>query len=74
MQISTDYVFDGEENKPYKVNQKKSPINFYGYSKALAEDHILNIFWRSKKYLIIRTSWVLSATGNNFEKDYFSTF
>ena len=35
MQISTDYVFDGEEKKPYKVNQKKSPINFYGYSKHL---------------------------------------
>ena len=72
MQISTDYVFDGEEKKPYKVNQKKSPINFYGYSKALAEDHILNFFGDQKKYLIIRTSWVLSATGNNFLKKIIS--
>ena len=53
-------------------NQKKYPINIYGYSKELAEDHILNFFEDQKRYLIIRTSWVLSATGNNFLKKIIS--
>ena len=41
-------MFLMEKKKNHTKLIKKSPINFYGYSKALAEDHILN-FLRSKK-------------------------
>ena len=38
LQISTDYVFDGTKNKPYKPNEIKNPLNVYGKSKASAEN------------------------------------
>ena len=34
LQISTDFVFNGEQNFPYKTNQVRSPINTYGFTKA----------------------------------------
>ncbi len=62
--ISTDYVFDGEKTEPYKVNDKTNPINEYGKSKLLGEQHIQN---RLKKFFIIRTSWLYSKKyGKNF--------
>ena len=47
IQISTDYVFDGLSNKPYKINDIKNPLNFYGMTKSLAEDHL-------KKFLKVK--------------------
>lgn len=38
IQISTDYVFDGEKGSSYKKDDKRTPKNFYGYTKAQAED------------------------------------
>lgn len=61
--ISTDYVFNGRSNHQYKESDKRKPINYYGYCKKLAEDHILK---QCKKYYIIRTSWVFSNNKNNF--------
>ena len=43
LQISTDYVFNGEQNTPYLPNQKLSPINTYGRSKAKAEELLTDI-------------------------------
>ena len=40
LQISTDYVFNGEQNFPYLNTQEKDPISMYGKSKALGEDNI----------------------------------
>ena len=40
LHISTDFVFNGEQNYPYKTTQKTNPINEYGYSKALGEELI----------------------------------
>lgn len=66
IQISTDYVFDGEKNEPYIVTDLTNPINEYGKSKLLGEQHIQNIL---EKYFIIRTSWLYSKTyGKNFYK------
>ena len=38
--ISTDFVFDGEQNFPYKTGQKKKPLGVYGATKAAGEDAI----------------------------------
>ncbi|PWH83889.1 dTDP-4-dehydrorhamnose reductase [Algibacter marinivivus] len=64
--ISTDYVFDGEKDKPYTTTDATNPINEYGKSKLLGEKYIMDIL---KKYFIIRTSWLYSKKyGNNFYK------
>ncbi|MDD7885931.1 dTDP-4-dehydrorhamnose reductase [Flavivirga sp. 57AJ16] len=64
--ISTDYVFDGEKNEPYTVDDIPNPINEYGRSKLLGEQYVQEIL---QKYFIIRTSWLYSKKyGNNFYK------
>lgn len=62
--ISTDYVFDGLNKKPYSEEDLTNPINTYGQSKLDGEKAIQN----SMKYnaIIIRTSWVYSEFENNF--------
>lgn len=63
--ISTDYVFDGTNCKPYNETDKTSPQSVYGLSKLLGEDEILKV---SPDALIIRTSWLYSSFGHNFVK------
>lgn len=64
--ISTDYVFDGKKEEPYDIEDLPNPINEYGKSKLLGEQHIQKIL---NKYFIIRTSWLYSKKyGNNFYK------
>jgi len=63
--ISTDYVFDGNATVPYQVDHPVSPINIYGSSKLLGEQEAVQ---KNPKSIIIRTSWVYSAVGNNFVK------
>ena len=64
--ISTDYVFDGKNYKPYKEDDKPNPQSVYGKTKLDGEKAILNI--NPKNSIIIRTSWVYSNFGNNFVK------
>jgi dTDP-4-dehydrorhamnose reductase len=61
--ISTDYVFDGTNNKPYETGDPRNPINSYGESKAEAEKKILEILPRA---CIARTSWLFGAGGKCF--------
>ena len=63
--ISTDYVFDGNNFLPYKESDPVSPIGIYGKTKRAGELVILN---SSIDALVIRTSWLYSAYGNNFVK------
>lgn len=63
--ISTDYVFPGTGQRPWTELDPTQPINYYGYTKALAEKEIQNI---GCPYHIIRTSWVYSEFGQNFIK------
>lgn len=63
--ISTDYVFDGKGTQPYKEDDKTDPVNYYGYTKWLAEQLALN---NNPDTIVIRTSWVYSSYGNNFVK------
>tara|TARA_B100000965_G_scaffold382213_1_gene380404 strand:- start:3985 stop:4878 length:894 start_codon:yes stop_codon:yes gene_type:complete len=66
LQISTDFVFDGKQNVPYKTNQLKKPINVYGKTKAAGEDAIKNVIINSYKAVIIRTGWLMGPFGKNF--------
>jgi len=63
--ISTDYVFDGKKQSPYKENDKTNPLNVYGESKLMGEEIIRQYL---SKYVIIRTSWLYSRFNNNFVK------
>ena len=63
--ISTDYVFDGNHFSPYKESDPVSPVGVYGETKRAGELVILN---SSIDALVIRTSWLYSAYGNNFVK------
>ena len=63
--ISTDFVFDGLGNVPYKPDSKTSPLGSYGRTKLLGEEKILEALSTA---LIVRTSWVYSAYGKNFVK------
>ena len=63
--ISTDYVFDGLSETPYKESIQPNPQSVYGNTKLLGE---LAIQASGCDYLIIRTAWVFSEYGNNFLK------
>ena len=64
--ISTDYVFDGNSKIPYKTLEKTNPLNVYGYSKVIGENHVVNILGNINRGFIIRTSWLISPFGTNF--------
>ena len=66
LHISTDFVFDGNQNFPYKENQTRNPISQYGSSKALGEELIEKKINNIEKATILRTSWVISPLGKNF--------
>lgn len=66
LQISTDFVFDGNQSYPYCPQDKTNPINFYGKSKLSAENLIRETFQNKNQYIILRTSWVVGPLGKNF--------
>jgi dTDP-4-dehydrorhamnose reductase len=63
--ISTDYVFNGTGTQPYKEEDATDPVNYYGYTKWMGEKLALE---NNPQTIVIRTSWVYSAYGNNFVK------
>ena len=66
LQISTDFVFDGKTNKSYTPYEKTNPIGVYGFSKLKAEEYIKEIIPDPNRGIILRTSWLMGHTGNNF--------
>ena len=63
--ISTDYVFDGYSAVPYQEVDNTNPMGVYGNTKREGELHVLN---SDLDAILIRTSWLYSAYGNNFVK------
>ena len=64
--VSTDYVFDGKNYKPYTEEDRPNPTGVYGKTKLAGEEAMMKIAPRNS--IIIRTSWVYSSFGNNFVK------
>lgn len=63
--VSTDYVFQGDKNTPYKEDCETSPLGVYGRTKLAGERSIQAT---GCNYLIFRTSWLYSSYGKNFVK------
>ncbi|MDD5681310.1 MAG: dTDP-4-dehydrorhamnose reductase [Candidatus Omnitrophica bacterium] len=61
--VSSDFVFDGEKNTPYKEDDTPNPVNVYGTSKFRGESFIRK---ELDRYFIIRTSWLFGRYGRNF--------
>lgn len=64
--ISTDYLFDGQNHKPYIESDTSNPQNVYGQTKMDGENAMLAI--NPANSIIVRTSWVYSSYGANFVK------
>ena len=67
--ISSDYVYEGNSDKPVKEDYQTVPANNYGKSKLLGEIGCLKY---NPETIIIRTSWLYSSFGNNFVKKVIS--
>ena len=63
--LSTDYVFDGQGEKPWKPDDKSySPLCYYGETKLLGEFAVSSL----EKFFIVRIAWVFGLNGKNFIK------
>ncbi len=63
IQISTDYVFDGRLDRPYREDDATAPLGAYGRSKLAGEEAVADVAADS---VILRTSWVYGSFGRNF--------
>ncbi|QSX28903.1 dTDP-4-dehydrorhamnose reductase [Shewanella cyperi] len=61
--ISTDYVFDGCKKGSYTEDDLPAPLSVYGKSKLAGEQAVMAV---NPRHIILRTSWVFAAEGNNF--------
>jgi dTDP-4-dehydrorhamnose reductase len=64
--ISTDYVFSGESQKPWQIDDEIKPQTAYGRTKALGESRILAS--HPENTFVVRTAWLYSSLGKNFAK------
>lgn len=65
LHLSTDYVFDGQLDRPYREDDPTKPTSIYGCSKLAGEEKIRETHQR---HVILRTAWVYSPFGVNFVK------
>ena len=65
IQISTDYVFDGQGERPWEPDDPTGPVSVYGLTKRDGEEAVKELL---DKYFIVRIAWVFGINGKNFVK------
>ncbi|MCR4677656.1 MAG: dTDP-4-dehydrorhamnose reductase [Lachnospiraceae bacterium] len=65
IQISTDYVFDGQGERPWEPDDPTGPVSVYGLTKRDGENAVMEIL---DKFFIVRIAWVFGINGKNFVK------
>ena len=65
LQISTDFVFSGQQGHPYGPEDQAAPLGVYGASKARGEAAVLEVLGQ-KRACVLRTSWLYGPVGKNF--------
>ncbi len=65
VQISTDYVFDGQGTRPWEPDDACGPLSVYGLTKYEGEQAVINTL---EKFFIVRIAWVFGVNGKNFVK------
>jgi dTDP-4-dehydrorhamnose reductase len=68
LQISTDFVFNGQQGSPYRPSQSRDPLGVYGASKAAGEEALEHVLGGTHQGVILRTSWVMGPVGRNFAR------
>jgi dTDP-4-dehydrorhamnose reductase len=66
LQVSTDFVFNGQQGSPYRPAQGRDPLGAYGATKAAGEEAVEEVLGGSGQGVILRTSWVIGPVGKNF--------
>lgn len=68
LQLSTDFVFNGEQGRPYQTDERPDPLGIYGVTKASGEQAVRELLGTGVDghAAILRTSWVYGPVGRNF--------
>lgn len=62
--VSTDFVFDGGGDRPYRHDDEPAPLSVYGASKLAGETAVIAL--RQPNFYVLRTAWVFGPGGKNF--------
>ena len=66
MQVSTDFVFNGQQGSPYRPEQARDPLGAYGATKAAGEEAVEQLLGPRGRGVILLTSWVMGPVCKNF--------
>ena len=66
LQVSTDFVFNGQQGSPYRTGQPRDPLGVHGATKAAGEEAVEQVLGGTGLGVILRTSWVMGPVGKNF--------